>query len=67
MVAPVIRHALRAGQGGGDVAFVFKNDTIFVFLVILPSAMLAAWLGAPPWVVWACLKSDQILSALSRC
>ena len=48
-------------KAGGDVGFVFKNDTIFVFLVVLPSAMLAAWLGAPAWVVWACLKCDQIL------
>lgn len=48
-------------KAGGDVSFVFKNDTIFVFLVVLPSAMLAAYLGAPAWVVWACLKCDQIL------
>lgn len=48
-------------KSGGDIAFVFKNDTIFVFLVVLPSAILASYLGAPPWVVFACLKSDQIL------
>ena len=63
MVGTCYQAACLAGlvKAGGDVAFVFKNDTIFVFLVVLPSAMLAAWLGAPPWVVWACLKSDQIL------
>lgn len=48
-------------KSGGDIAFVFKNDTIFVFLIVLPSAILAAWLGAPAWVVFACLKCDQIL------
>lgn len=48
-------------KSGGDVSFVFKNDTIFVFLVVLPSAMLAAHFGAPAWVVFACLKCDQIL------
>ena len=48
-------------KSGGDIAFVFKNDTIFVFLVVLPSAIIASYLGAPPWVVFACLKSDQIL------
>lgn len=48
-------------KAGGDVSFVFKNDTIFVFLVVLPSAILAANLGAPAWVVFACLKCDQIL------
>ena len=48
-------------KAGGDVDFVFKNDTIFVFLVVLPSAIIAAWLGAAPWIVFACLKCDQIL------
>ena len=48
-------------KSGGDVGFVFKNDTIFVFLVVLPSAIIASLLGAPSWVVFACLKCDQIL------
>lgn len=51
-------------KSGGDVAFVFKNDAIFVFLVVLPSALLALSLGAPPWVVFACLKCDQILKCI---
>ena len=48
-------------KSGGDISFVFKNDTIFVFLVVIPSSLLTMWLGAPPWVVFACLKCDQIL------
>ena len=48
-------------KSGGDVSFVFKNDLIFVFLVVLPSAIIATALSAPPWVVFACLKCDQIL------
>ena len=48
-------------KSGGDISFVFKNDTIFVFLVVIPSALVAMWLQAPPWVVFACLKCDQIL------
>ncbi|MBQ8088881.1 MAG: MATE family efflux transporter [Clostridia bacterium] len=48
-------------KSGGDIGFVFKNDTIFVFLVVLPSALIAARVGAPAWVVFACLKCDQIL------
>ena len=48
-------------KSGGDISFVFNNDTIFVFLVVIPSSLLAMWLGAPPWVVLACLKCDQIL------
>lgn len=48
-------------KSGGDISFVFKNDCIFVFLVVLPSAIIATALSAPPWVVFACLKCDQIL------
>lgn len=48
-------------KSGGDVGFVFKNDAIFVFLVVLPSAIIVSHLGAPAWVVFACLKCDQIL------
>ena len=48
-------------KSGGDISFVFRNDSIFVFLVVLPSAVLAAHLGAPAWVTFACLKCDQIL------
>lgn len=51
-------------KSGGDIGFVFKNDTIFVFLVVIPSALIAMWLGAPPWVVFACLKCDQILKCI---
>ena len=53
--------AVRAGQIGRRHWVVFKNDTIFVFLVVLPSAIIASILGAPAWVVFACLKCDQIL------
>lgn len=48
-------------KSGGDISFVFKNDTIFVFLVVIPSALIAQYFGAAPWVVFACLKCDQIL------
>ena len=48
-------------KSGGDISFVFKNDTIFVFLVVLPSAIICQWLAAPAWVVFAALKCDQIL------
>lgn len=48
-------------KSGGDISFVFKNDTIFVFLVVIPSALVCQWLGAPVWAVFAALKCDQIL------
>ena len=51
-------------KSGGDISFVFKNDTIFVFCVVLPAALISAWLGAPAWWVFACLKSDQILKCI---
>ena len=48
-------------KSGGDVSFVFKNDTIFVYGVIIPSGIITSLLGCPPWVVFLCLRSDQIL------
>lgn len=47
-------------KSGGDVSFVFKNDTFAVFCVVIPSALITSFLGCPPWVVFFCLKSDQI-------
>lgn len=51
-------------KSGGDVGFVFKMDTFFVLLVVLPSAIISARLGAPAWLVFACLKCDQILKCV---
>jgi putative MATE family efflux protein len=49
-------------KAGGDTAFVFKNDTIFVLGVVLPAGLTAMNVfHAPAWVVYACLQSDQIL------
>ncbi len=52
-------------KSGGDVSFVFKNDTCFVFGVVLPSAIVTSLLGCEPWVVYLCLKSDQILKCIT--
>lgn len=47
---------------GGATYFVLVNDLIFVWLVVIPSAAIAAFVfHAPPVVVFACLKCDQIL------
>lgn len=49
-------------KAGGDTSFVFINDTLFVFLIVLPSAIIALKVfNAPAWVAFLCLKSDQIL------
>lgn len=48
--------------GGGDTKFVLKNDLIHQWLIVLPAAFLSAFVfDAPLWVVFLCLKSDQIL------
>ena len=48
-------------KGSGDAAFVCRVDAFFVFLVVLPAACLARSMGSAAWVVYACLKSDQVL------
>ena len=49
-------------RGGGDTKFVFINDLIFMWGIILPTSYLAAFFFRfPPVVIFACLKADQIL------
>ena len=48
-------------KSGGDTSFVLKNDAIFVFGIVIPSAIIATRLSLAPWIVFACLKCDQIL------
>jgi putative MATE family efflux protein len=52
-------------RGGGDTAFVLKNDFIFMWLIVIPSSVLAAfYIKASPLVVFMLLKSDQILKCI---
>ena len=52
-------------RAGGATHFVLINDLIFVWLIVIPSAALAAfYFHASPVVVFACLKSDQILKCI---
>jgi putative MATE family efflux protein len=48
-------------KAGGNISFVFRNDFIFVFFVVIPASIIAMMLKAPAWVVFLCLKCDQIL------
>lgn len=49
-------------RSGGDTRFVLYNDFIFMWLIVLPSSALCAFVwGLSPVVVFICLKSDQIL------
>lgn len=49
-------------RGGGNPRFVFYNDLIFMWGLVLPASLLGAfvWKLPPVWV-FALLKSDQIL------
>ncbi|NLV33940.1 MAG: MATE family efflux transporter [Clostridiaceae bacterium] len=52
-------------RGGGDTAFVLKNDFIFMWLFVIPAAVLAAfYFKASPLIVFMLLKSDQILKCI---
>lgn len=49
-------------RGGGETKFVLYNDLVFMWLISLPAAALAAFVfGMSPVVVFSCLKADQIL------
>ncbi len=49
-------------SGGGETDFVFKNDIIFMWLIILPVSALSAFVFKfPVPVTFACLKADQVL------
>ncbi len=49
-------------RAGGDTSFVFYNDLIFMWCIVLPSSFVSAFvLKLSPVIVFACLKSDQVL------
>ena len=49
-------------RAGGETDFVFYNDLIFMWGIVLPSSFIAAFvLHLSPIIVFICLKSDQIL------
>ena len=52
-------------KSGGDTSFTLKNDAFFVFLVVIPSAIITTVLGFSPAVVFFCLKSDQLLKCIT--
>lgn len=52
-------------RGGGDTTFVLINDTIFMWVITIPLAALAAFVfDLSPVIVFICLKCDQILKGL---
>lgn len=52
-------------RGGGNTKFVFYNDLIFMWGIVLPLSLLAAFVFHwPPVIVFFCLKCDQLLKCL---
>ena len=52
-------------SGGGETSFVFKNDIIFMWLIVLPVSLLSAFVFKwPVPVTFACLKADQVLKCV---
>lgn len=59
---PVLTGIVRSG---GDTRFVLYNDLIFMWLIVLPSSSLGAFVWhLSPVLVFVLLKSDQILKCL---
>ena len=48
-------------KSSGEVRFILKTESFFVFCVIIPLSLLAFTLGASSFTVFAILKCDQIL------
>lgn len=64
VVGTAYQNAVHTGivRSGGDTAFVFKVDTIFMWCIVLPMSFLSAYVFKWPLVVtFICLKGDQIL------
>ena len=61
---PSVSRAIGLLKSGGDMKFVFKVESLAVFGAVIPAALLAARLGAPPWVIFAALKCDQPLKCI---
>ena len=52
-------------RAGGATHFVLINDIIFVWGVVIPLSLTMAFVvGAPTWIVFLCLKSDQLLKCI---
>ncbi len=52
-------------RAGGATHFVLVNDIIFVWLIVIPLSLVMAFaVGAPTWIVFLCLKCDQILKCV---
>ena len=51
-------------RGLGDTRFTLTLDSIFTFLVVMPPALIASRVAAPPAVIFLLLRSDLILKCV---
>lgn len=52
-------------RAGGDTKFMFLNDFIFMWLVVVPSGYVAANVfGWPPVAVFFCIRYDQLVKCV---
>ncbi len=51
-------------KSGGDVSFILKNDSVFIFLFVIPLSIFAFRMNAPVWLIFLALKSDQLVKCI---
>ena len=52
-------------RGGGDTKMLMLADNIFLWILAIPLGLLAGFvLKLPPFWIYVCLKSDQIVKTL---
>ncbi len=52
-------------RAGGAVHFVLINDLIFIWGIVIPLSYIMAFvLHTPTWIVFLCLKCDQVLKCI---
>ena len=52
-------------RGGGDARFVFWNDLVSIWIIVIPLSVLAAfvWKWSPVAVI-CCLNADQVFKCI---
>ena len=52
-------------RGGGDTTMLMLADNIFLWVLAIPLGIIAGfWLKLPPFWIYICLKSDQIVKTV---
>lgn len=52
-------------RAGGDTKFLMVADVLFLWVVSIPLGFITGlYLGLPAWIVFLCLRSDEILKSI---